>query len=64
METQLLIVITVTAAAGVAGGFILARLFDLMEDPREQRQRQRRKERKARNKQRHSRRMASYKTQL
>ena len=56
METQIMIVIFTTAAAGTLGGFILARLFDLMDDPREQRRRRRRKERK----ERHRRRMASY----
>ena len=55
METQFIIVILVTATAGTLGGFILARLFDLYDDPRETRRRQRRKERKERR-----RRMASY----
>ena len=55
METQFIIVILVTATAGTLGGFILARLFDLENDPRETRRRQRRKERKERR-----RRMASY----
>ena len=48
METQIMIVIFTTAAAGTLGGFILARLFDLMNDPREARRRQRRKERRDR----------------
>jgi len=56
METQFVIVILVTATAGTLGGFILARLFDLYDDPRETRRRQRCKERK----ERHRRRMASY----
>jgi len=56
METQFIIAIFVTATAGTLGGFILARLFDLYDDPRETRRRQRRKERK----ERHRRRMASY----
>lgn len=48
METQIMIVIFTTAAAGTLGGFILARLFDLWDDPREARRRQRRKERRDR----------------
>ena len=60
METQIMIVIFTTAAAGTLGGFILARLFDLMNDPREQRRRQRRKQRRQRNKERARRWMATH----
>lgn len=60
METQFIIVIFVTATAGTLGGFILARLFDLYDDPRETRRRQRRKERRQRNKERARRWMATH----
>jgi len=60
METQFIIAIFVTATAGTLGGFILARLFDLYDDPRETRRRRRRKERRQRNKERARRWMATY----
>ena len=48
METQFVIAIITTAALGTLGGFILARVFDLYDDPRETRRRRRRERRQKR----------------
>ena len=48
METQFVIAIVTTAALGTLGGIILARLFDLHDDPRETRRRRRRERRQKR----------------